>query len=285
MATRTKNILQEFQPLALQQHEQREESVGALFHEQSKLTPQRKNELGLRIAQLQSHPDLLRRISSSYKSYPYRPQVELPVARLEPGRDLQEVIVTRRSSRQFDPAAGLTLMELSNLLQLSYGVTGSIPIGEGILQYLRATPSAGGLYPLEIYLVVQRVEGLEPGLYHYRVAHHALEQLERGDQTEWLKRSEAEWGMSAAAPVTVFVSAVFGRQTVKYRDRGYRFVLMEAGILTQSLTLLAAYQGIHSCIMGGWVDDDVNGLFDLDGVNEGMLVGLCLGRGRQAAPK
>lgn len=285
MATRTKSILQEFQPLPLQQNEQREESVGALFHEQSKLTPERKNELGLRIAQMQSNPDLLRRISSSYKSYPYRPQVELPVARLQPGRDLQEVIVHRRSGRQFDPVAGLTLAELSNMLQLSYGVTGSLPIGEGILQYLRATPSAGGLYPLEIYLVVQRVEGIEPGLYHYRVAHHALEQLARGDQAEWLKKAEVEWGMSATAAVTVLVSAVFGRQTVKYRDRGYRFILMEAGILTQSLTLLAAYQGIQSCIMGGWVDDEMNGLFDLDGANEGMLVAMCLGRGKQPGPK
>jgi SagB-type dehydrogenase family enzyme len=273
MAGRSKNILQEFQP-----GERREEPLSALFHENSKLTPERKLELGMRIAQVQNNPDLLRRMTCSYKSYPHQPQIALPVARLGTVPPLDEIILGRRSARQFETTKSVTLGELSNLLQLSYGITGSLELGSGIIQYLRATPSAGGLYPLEIYVLAQRVEGLDPGLYHYRVAHHALEQIEPGDQGARLRQSESDWGMISTAAVDLFIGAVFDRVLFKYRERGYRFLLTEAGMLAQSLTLLGECQGVRSCIMSGWLDDEVNDMLHLDGRSEGVLLALCLGK-------
>jgi SagB-type dehydrogenase family enzyme len=273
MRARLKSILQEFQ----QPLEQQEPSQAALFHEHSKLAPHRRTELGERMVQLQAG-GLVKMMVDSYKSYPALPQTELPRAHLELKAPLQEVIVGRRSKRNFDTSQAVTLPELATVLQLAYGITGQMDLGAGVTQYQRAVPSAGGLYPLELYLMVQRVEGLSPGLYHYRVAHHALEQLHAGDQTERFRRTEAEWGMSAGAAFNLVISAVFGRSTVKYRDRGYRFVLMEAGGLATQAGLVGECLGLHSCAMGGFVDDELNRLFGLDGITEAVLLPVCFGK-------
>jgi SagB-type dehydrogenase family enzyme len=268
MRARLKSILQEFQ--------QQEPSQGALFFENSKLTPHRRMEIGERIAQFQAG-GLLKKLTESYKSYPALPQVALPRASLSLECSLQEVIVGRRSKRRFDPERPVTQQALANILQLSYGITGKHELSPGTSQYLRAVPSAGGLYPLELYLMVQRVEGLPPGLYHYRVAHHALEQLEAGDQTARLLRSEEEWGMSAQVAFNLVIAAVFSRTTVKYRDRGYRFALLEAGAVSAHATLVGECQNIGSCLMGGFVDDELNQVFGLDGISEAVVLPISFG--------
>jgi len=272
MRARLKSILQEFQ----QPLEQQEPSQGALFFEHSKLTRHRRTEVGERLAQLQAG-GLVKRLADSYKSYPALPQVALPKASLSLERSLQEVIVGRRSTRRFDPERPVSQQALANILQLSYGITGKHELSPGITQYLRTVPSAGGLYPLELYLMIQRVEGLAPGLYHYRVAHHALEQLESGDQIAHLQRSEEEWGMSAQAAFNLVIAAVFNRTTVKYRDRGYRFALLEAGEVSAHATLIGECQNIHSCLMGGFVDDEMNQLFGLDGISEAVVIPVSFG--------
>ncbi|WNG31017.1 SagB/ThcOx family dehydrogenase [Cystobacter fuscus] len=279
MRRRTQPLLEQRQ----QALRRREPFLGSVFHENSKFTPQARHELGRRISQLQDER-LLRRVSSSYKSHPGCPQVELPRAALHLERELQEIIVGRRSTREFDPARSVTLQELANLLQLSYGITGSLELDEGVTQYLRAIPSAGALYPLELYLVVQRVEGLAPGLYHYRVARHALEVLEVADQAERMPRMEREWGMGSPSAFHVVISGVFERTMFKYHERGYRFVLIEAGMLGQNLTLLAECQDIRSCMAGGWGDDELNQLFGLDGGAESSLLTLCFGRAPRGGP-
>ncbi|MDY7233140.1 SagB/ThcOx family dehydrogenase [Hyalangium rubrum] len=268
MRPKARRILQEF--------EQGDTALGLLFHENSKLTPHRQQEMHRRIGRILSE-GLLKQFSKSYKSYPSHPQVELPRAELVLARELQEIIVGRRSVRAFDPTGPVTLQELANLLQLSYGITGTLE-GPGVTQYLRAIPSAGALYPLELYLLAQRVQGLAPGLYHYRVAHHALEVLELGDQSERLRCMERDWTMSSTAACCLVISGMFERTMIKYQERGYRFVLMEAGMLGQHATLLAECQRIRSCMMGGWADDELNQLFGLDGLSESVLLALCLGR-------
>jgi SagB-type dehydrogenase family enzyme len=273
MRARPRSILQEFQ----RPHDVERDGLAPLFHEHSKLTPRRRLELGERIAHIQSS-GLVPRMVHSYKSYPALPQYELPRADLQLGRALQDVIVRRRSMRKFDVARSVALPELANILQLAYGVTGKAELGPGVTQYVRAVPSGGGLYPLELYLVAQRVEGLPPGLYHYRVSHHALEQLEAGDQTERLARTETEWGMSASAAFDLVIAAVFERTTVKYRDRGYRFIMFEAGMVAGQATLLAECQGIHACLMGGFVDDELSRMLGLDGAAEAALLPVCFGR-------
>src|SRR5262245_60635305 len=126
MRARLKSILQEFH----QPSEQREDSMARLFHEQSKLAPHRRTELGERIGQLQSG-GLVGKMVNAYKSYPAMPQFELPRAHLVLERPLQEVIIGRRSTRNFDTKRAVTQQELANILQLSYGITGQLDVGGG----------------------------------------------------------------------------------------------------------------------------------------------------------
>ena len=273
MRSRSSGILQEFQTSAAPEPE----ALSAAFHEHSKLTPRRRLQLGERIAQLQAG-GLVARMARSHKSYPALPQFDLPRAELRPDRGLQDAIARRRSQRAFDPERPVSAAELGTVLQLSYGITGTSRLGEGVTQYLRAVPSGGGLYPLELYLVVQRVEDVPPGLYHYRVGRHALEQLEAGDQSGRLTRSETDWGMSATAAFVLVIAAVFARSTVKYRERGYRFVLFEAGMVAGQAGLVAECQGIRSCQMGGFVDDELSAVFGLDGTDEAAILPVCFGR-------
>jgi SagB-type dehydrogenase family enzyme len=251
--------------------------LSRLYHEGSKFTQARQEEIALRYERLQAErltDDML----EAYKSYPGLPQVPLPRARLVPQQELQEVVAGRRSVRTFDPGRPVTLPELANLLQLTYGITQRVEVGGGHVQCLRAIPSAGALYPLELYLMAQRVEGLLPGLYHYRVAHHALEALEQADQAAHLGHAEAQWGFPTGAAFYLVVSAVLERTLAKYLERGYRFVLMEAGMVGYSATLLAECQGIRSCMMGGWLDGELERRLGLDGYNESVVHVVCFGR-------
>ena len=111
-----------------------------------------------------------------YKTYPDAPQIDLPAPNLAAGTtpDLATTILQRRSRRNYNSRAAMPLIQLSQLLHLAQGITGDE-------RDFRAVPSAGALYPLEIYAVVHRVEGLEPGLYHHAIQHHRLEQVKTGD--------------------------------------------------------------------------------------------------------
>jgi hypothetical protein len=108
-----------------------------------------------------------------YKTYPHAEQIELPSPQGYQGLSLEEAIETRRSQRDYTDAT-ISLVNLSRLLHLAQGITK--PDNE-----LRAVPSAGALYPLEVYAVVHRVEGLQVGIYHYAVQNHKLELLRTGD--------------------------------------------------------------------------------------------------------
>ena len=272
-----RTVQRKLQPHFHPQDPPRDQSMAVMFHEASKLDQYRMRELAERIAQIQTG-GYVRRIVNSYKSYPGLPQVELPRANLVMQNSLQNVIVQRRTVRQFDPEQTVSQQELANILQLAYGITGSLDLGNGVSQYQRATPSAGGLYPMELYLVAERVQDIEPGIYHYRVATHGLEQLSAGSVAEHLQQNEQEWGLLSSAAFHLLICAVPERTTFKYHERGYRFVLMEAGILGQQVGTIASCQGIQWCMIGGFADDALTHLLGLDGINEFVLLPICFGR-------
>lgn len=257
----------------LEQLEQRGDTLAALFHENSKLNAQTRQQLRQVIGRLLASP-VADRLSQSYKCYPHLPQFTLPMAELPP-LDLAAVIARRRSVRAFAPTCELSSVELGTILQLTCGITGSLGGGR---QYSRAVPSAGALYPVELYVLVQRVAGLPRGVYHYRVAHHALEQLDARELNEWMDQHGEDTGLLRSAAATLVATGVFARATVKYRERGYRFVLLEAGAILQQAGLLAECRSIHSCLLGGFDDDVLNQLLSVDGVREASLLALALGK-------
>ncbi len=186
--------------------------------------------------------------------------------------DLWSVLGARRSKRNFLPEP-LTLQELNLLLWGSQGVTADM----GDYQ-LRTAPSAGALYPVETYLVVNRVEGMEPGLYHLDVKGWALEGLELGDLSGAATKALLGQEMARTAAVNFLWTAVLERTRAKYHERAYRYVWWDAGHISENLNLVATALGLGVCCVGAWHDDLVHELTGIDGVEHVSAMAACVGR-------
>jgi SagB-type dehydrogenase family enzyme len=178
------------------------------------------------------------------------PAISLPDPRLKGEMTLEEAILERRSRRDFKDSP-LTLGEISQILWAAQGITDETG--------LRAAPSAGALYPLDLYLVVgkQGVEGLKEGVYHYLPHSHSLELTLGEDVRQTLARLSAEQMFIAEAPLSLLITAEYERTTKKYGDRGVRYVHMEAGHVAQNVYLQAEALGLGTVTVGAFQDEEI----------------------------
>ncbi|MBK8459715.1 MAG: SagB/ThcOx family dehydrogenase [Micropruina sp.] len=187
---------------------------------------------------------------------------------------LQEAIQERLSCRAFTPEP-LSLAELAALLRFGYGVEQR----SGPSMQDRPAPSGGGLYPLELTVLVRAVEGLEPGVHHYVPAANGLERMREGKlPPELLTYLFMGQPWVAEAAVTLVISFAGERSLTKYVDRGYRYALLEAGHVMQNVNLVAVALGLGSVNLGGFFDDELAGLLRIDPEKEVCLYGCALGR-------
>lgn len=200
-----------------------------------------------------------------YKTYPNSPTFNLPPAQKNDGLPLWETIQKRRSQRYFS-SKPLTLNQLSQLLWACQGIT----YQENRFAF-RAAPSAGALYPVETYLVINRVVSLEPGLYHYQILHHQLEQLKTGDFSQEITAAALNQDMAGEAAVVFIWTGIFARSKWKYGQRAYRYVYLDAGHIAQNLALAAVSLGLGSCPIAAFYDEEVNQLLNVDGQEESVL--------------
>jgi SagB-type dehydrogenase family enzyme len=143
---------------------------------------------------------------------------------------------------------------------------------------LRAAPSAGALYPIETYLSVQMVENIEPGIYHYDVREHRLDQLRTGDFGAPVAEAALDQGFLAEAAVVFAWTAVFGRSKWKYKQRAYRYVYLDAGHIAQNVAVAAVALGLGSCQVAALYDGEVNDILGVDGEDESVLYMTAVGR-------
>ncbi|MFG3446520.1 SagB/ThcOx family dehydrogenase [Bacillus velezensis] len=186
------------------------------------------------------------------------PLITLP-SPLRTSASLDEVIQNRRSIEQFN-GGSTTLAQLSTILQGSYGLV-ERPEGPR-----RPIPSGGALYPLDLYVVSNKVDSLEKGLYHFDPYRKGLVHLGEYSEEDFggiMLQEEAVKDFSFA----VIISASFWRSRFKYGHRSYRFIFIEAGHLMQNMILLATAQCIQSRPYGGFIDDE---LMDLIGGHNGV---------------
>jgi SagB-type dehydrogenase family enzyme len=189
---------------------------------------------------------------------------------------LAAALHSRRSQRGFG-LGGLTQSELATVLDAAYGVTS--PATSDDPQPLRTVPSGGALYPLEVYAVLARVEGAEPGLYHFDPLRQALEVLSLGASPLAVFKEAAIYPeIVDGCAVTLLVTGMFWRSRFKYGLRGYRFTLLEAGHLVQNVVLMCAALELAAVPIGGFYDRAVDVLLGADGVNESIVYAVCLGR-------
>lgn len=193
-------------------------------------------------------------------------EVELPAARLVGDVSVEEALAQRRSVRSYQEGP-LTLAELSQLLWAAQGITAD---WGG-----RAAPSAGATYPLEVYVVVGEVAGLEVGLYLYRPEGHLLVRRKAEDLRAELASAALGQGWVRNAPVSLVIAASYERTTGRYGERGVRYVHIEVGHVGQNVYLQAGALGLGTVIVGAFVDQDVK---ELLGIEEEPLAIMPVGR-------
>ena len=198
--------------------------------------------------------------------------IPLPEPDLAGDLNLWQLLHSRRSRREYDPAKPLTPAKFSTLLWATQGITARY--GEVLF---RTAPSAGGLYPVDTYLFLRAVEGLEPGIYHFRPHAFDLEFLKKGDHSRALVEAALGQMMVMGAQVTFIWSAVVERSKWKYRQRAYRYIYLDAGHIAQNLCLAAEAFGLGACAVGAFFDDKVNAIIGVDGVEETVIYMASVG--------
>jgi SagB-type dehydrogenase family enzyme len=198
--------------------------------------------------------------------------VNLPEPRLTSDISVEEALLNRRSIREFKDEA-LTLEQVSQILWAAYGITEERSSPSFLRGGLRTAPSAGGLYPLEIYLVVGKVAGLSSGIYKYNSENHTLELISQGDVRKDLAKAALDQEFIAAAPASVFYAADFKRTTQKYGTRGReRYVCMDLGHSAQNVYLQAYALNLGTCAMGAFTDDMVSMVMQLPENEEPLYI-------------
>lgn len=167
---------------------------------------------------------------------------------------LEKAIFNRCSTRSFS-GKQVKIDMLSKILWAGQGMTDD--------SGKRSVPSAGAIYPLELFVVAKNVKGLENGKYHYLPADHALDLIEHGCFSESLAGACLHQGFMADAAFSVIVAGDFARTTKKYGARGERYVFMEAGHACQNMSLVAANHLLGTVVVGAFLDRDILNLLNL----------------------
>ncbi len=235
------------------------------FHEASRLYPNIAPERIEVLLELSRSGELNRTVARSSRSHDHRPAIGLP----EPAAldsPLGDVILRRRSSSP-DLPCPLGFSDLATLLAASYADAGA---GR------RPVPSAGALYPLELYVLAAAVRGLETGTYHFQPFRFRLARLSPL-APDALRAAVVDPHALEQAAAVVVVTAVFARSQFKYGQRGYRFALLEAGHLVQNAVLAATALGVTALPLGGFYDRRLDELVGADGLDEASVHALVVG--------
>lgn len=202
---------------------------------------------------------------SVYKEYPSAQKLELPSFDLNQPPSLDQVLRQRKSIRDFQ-AKSISRGRLSYMLWASTGIQ---RIEDGY--EFRTVPSAGALYPIETYVIVNNVNNLDAGVYHYSVRSHFLELIKQGDFKQTITAAALGQGMCATAAAIFVWTAIFERCKWKYGQRAYRYIYLDAGHIAENLALAAVSLNLGSCEIGALYDDHVNAILGIDGVEESVL--------------
>lgn len=173
------------------------------------------------------------------------PRISLPKPRVAGDVSVEEALRKRRSVREYSRRE-LDLAEIAQLLWSAQGRTSR--------HDRRTAPSAGGLYPLELYVVAGNVDGLSPGIYRYRSRSHELELVAGGDRRTTLAAAALDQNWVRRAPAALVVAAVYERTEKKYGKRGRRYVHMEVGSAAENVYLQAEASGLAMVFVGAFDD-------------------------------
>lgn len=179
---------------------------------------------------------------------------------------VEYAIKQRRTIRSFSPEI-LNLNQLSQLLWSAQGMTENGG-------FKRAAPSAGALYPMDVYAVVGSgsVERIEAGVYHYEPNGHALSYITKKDVRDGVAKASLSQMWMARAPLNIVITAEYSRITLKYKERGIRYAMIEAGHIAQNLFLQAEAMGLKAAIVGAFHDNELIEILKIPRTHEPLLI-------------
>jgi SagB-type dehydrogenase family enzyme len=189
--------------------------------------------------------------------------IKLPKPTYDSNTSVEEALLKRRSVRSYKDSS-LTLAEVSQLFWAAQGVTSP--------RDLRTAPSAGALYPLEVYVVAGNVDDLPDGVYRYRPHMHELERVVEGDRRLELCNAALRQTSVRNAAAVIVLSAVYERTTVKYGDRGIRYVHIEAGHAAQNVFLQAVPLNIGTVVIGAFDDQSVKKVLNMSDKEQPLYI-------------
>ncbi len=201
----------------------------------------------------------------------------LPAPAMEGTVSVEKALANRRSHRSF-VSGQISSQDISQILWAAYGVTkpwsGKNQTGEG----LRTAPSAGGIYPLEIYVLIGNVKDIEPGVYKYIAAGHKITRTINEDMKSQLCAAALGQEMIMKAPACLVYSAVYSRVTERYGERGQdRYVCMDLGHSAENVYLQAEALNLGTCAVGAFKDEEVKAVMHMPDEEEPLYI-MPIGR-------
>lgn len=181
-------------------------------------------------------------------------RIKLPEPKYDSDTSVERALLERRSVRSYKDGP-LAISDVSQLLWAAQGATN--------LRGFRTAPSAGGLYPLEVYIAIGNVDGVEKGVYKYIPDEHELVKVKDGDMRGELTIAALRQPCVGDGAIVIVLSAVYERTTQKYGDRGVRYVHMEAGHAAQNVCLQAASLNLGTVTVGAFKDEEVKKILNM----------------------
>jgi len=190
--------------------------------------------------------------------------IKLPRPKYDSGTSIEEALLKRRSIREYKDEP-LTLAEVSQLLWAAQGITEPS-------RGFRTAPSAGALYPLEVYVAVGNVEDVSEAVYRYKPREHELERRVTGDKRAELYDAALMQSSVKDAAIVIVFSAVYERTTGWYGERGIRYVHIEVGHAAQNVYLQAVSLNLGTVAIGAFRDDEVKEVIGMSDQEQPLYV-------------
>lgn len=188
----------------------------------------------------------------------------LPQPKLKGNISVEETIKNRRCVRKFRNME-LNEEQVSQILWSAYGVTDN----DG---YLKAAPSAGAIYPCDIFAVIGRTKSINPGVYQYFSQEHGLGKILDGDRREYLAKAALGQSFIAEAPLNIVITAEYDRIKIKYGNRGVRYTHIEVGHIGENIFLQAISIGLATVAVGAFYDIKIQEVLNLPKIYEPLYI-------------
>lgn len=211
------------------------------------------------------------------KEYKDSEKIVLPKDYLNLPFTLDRILKARASKRDYTGEA-LTLQELSTLLFFSYGVRRYIPAYNVLKFPFRMSPSAGGLQSIELYIVVNKVENIKKGIYHYNPFEHFIELIYEGNFRRKMVNMCITQEFIYNSSIIIILTSMMNRLLWKYKIRAYRYAHMDVGFVAENVYLVSTAMKLGACAIAGFYDDEINDLLSIDGTNEFAILLVTIGK-------